>query len=207
MNSCECLLCQTRCCLILSCFFQISAGRTHSAAWTTPCPPQRIPGVPVPLQLGTPDKIPASCSTLRECPIEDIQGRLKLLHHFSDLIYSSWRLLPLTTIAQVYRGCIKYRREWRKQTAKLIFEAQRNLILVNKRKIWRTDSEKNNTSKKFCSSIIVVQQKLILTKFDIFTGKSSWDFMCINSRLLFLCEQCFWFCRVRCLVMPVGCQV
>lgn len=111
MNSCECLLCQTRCCLILSCFFQISAGRTHSAAWTTPCPPQRIPGVPVPLQLGTPDKIPASCSTLRECPIEDIQGRLKLLHHFSDLIYSSWRLLPLTTIAQVYRGCIKYRRE------------------------------------------------------------------------------------------------
>lgn len=79
---------------------QISAGRTHSAAWTTPCPPQRIPGVPVPLQLGTPDKIPASCSTLRECQIEDIQGRLKLLHHFSDLIYSSWRLLPLTTIAQ-----------------------------------------------------------------------------------------------------------
>nr|XP_022329995.1 probable E3 ubiquitin-protein ligase HERC1 isoform X2 [Crassostrea virginica] len=79
---------------------QISAGRTHSAAWTTPCPPQRIPGVPVPLQLGTPDKIPASCSTLRESPIEDIQGRLKLLHHFSDLIYSSWRLLPLTTIVQ-----------------------------------------------------------------------------------------------------------
>ncbi|XP_062621584.1 probable E3 ubiquitin-protein ligase HERC1 [Saccostrea cucullata] len=77
---------------------QISAGRTHSAAWTTPCPPQRIPGVPVPLQLGTPSKVPASCSTLRECPMEDIQSRLKLLHHFSDLIYTSWRLLPLTTI-------------------------------------------------------------------------------------------------------------
>ncbi|KAJ8304849.1 hypothetical protein KUTeg_018432 [Tegillarca granosa] len=75
---------------------QISAGRTHSAAWTAPPPPQRVPGVPVPLQLGVPESVPEKYGSLKDCNIEDIQGRLKLLHHFSDLIYSSWRLLPLS---------------------------------------------------------------------------------------------------------------
>ncbi|XP_021370838.1 probable E3 ubiquitin-protein ligase HERC1 isoform X1 [Mizuhopecten yessoensis] len=76
---------------------QISAGRTHSAAWTAQPPPQRKPGVPLPLQLGIPDGIPPQYTALTAVSLEDIQGRFKLLHHFSDLIYSSWRLLPLTS--------------------------------------------------------------------------------------------------------------
>ncbi|KAK3097022.1 hypothetical protein FSP39_005665 [Pinctada imbricata] len=84
-------------CLTCKNIKQISAGRTHSAAWTAPPPQQRIPGVPVPLQLGIPVSVPPQYATLRDCNMEDIQGRLKLLHHFSDLVYSCWRLLPLTS--------------------------------------------------------------------------------------------------------------
>ena len=47
------------------------------------------------VQLGTPPVIPPQFNTLCNQPVEDIRARLKLLHHFSDLIYSSWRLLPL----------------------------------------------------------------------------------------------------------------
>jgi hypothetical protein len=74
---------------------QISAGRTHSAAWTAPAPLQRTPGVPASLQLGTPSSIPPQYTSLRECSVEGVRKRLKLLHRFSDLVYSSWRLLNL----------------------------------------------------------------------------------------------------------------
>ncbi|XP_070543560.1 probable E3 ubiquitin-protein ligase HERC1 isoform X2 [Ptychodera flava] len=75
---------------------QISAGRTHSAAWTAPPPPKRQPGTPAPLQLGHPESIPPQYTSLKECSVESVRARLRLLHHFSDLIYSSWRLLNLT---------------------------------------------------------------------------------------------------------------
>ncbi|XP_052792636.1 probable E3 ubiquitin-protein ligase HERC1 isoform X1 [Mya arenaria] len=74
---------------------QISAGKSHSAAWTCPPPPRRLPGVPAPLLLGTPESVPVQYSSLARYPVADIRGRLRLLHHYSDLIYSSWRLLPL----------------------------------------------------------------------------------------------------------------
>ncbi|KAK7116135.1 hypothetical protein V1264_001871 [Littorina saxatilis] len=74
---------------------QISAGRTHCAAWTTPPPPVRIPGTPLPLQLGTPTTVPPQFSALQDPPLDLVRGRLTVLHHFSDLIYSSWRLLNL----------------------------------------------------------------------------------------------------------------
>ncbi|KAK7467957.1 hypothetical protein BaRGS_00036800 [Batillaria attramentaria] len=74
---------------------QISAGRTHSAAWTAPPPPQRIPGTPLPLQLGLPSLVPPQYTALQNCSIDLIRGRLAVLHHFSDLVYSSWRLLDL----------------------------------------------------------------------------------------------------------------
>ena len=78
--------------------FQISAGRTHSAAWTAVPTLPRVPGVPIPLQLGLPDSIPTQFGRLKGLSLEEVQGRLKMLHHFSDLIYTSWRLLPLTTV-------------------------------------------------------------------------------------------------------------
>ncbi|XP_052100156.1 probable E3 ubiquitin-protein ligase HERC1 isoform X2 [Mytilus californianus] len=78
---------------------QISAGRTHSGAWTAVPALPRVPGVPVSLQLGLPDSVPTQFGSLKGINLEEVQGRLKLLHHFSDLIYTSWRLLPLTTLS------------------------------------------------------------------------------------------------------------
>ncbi|XP_037835872.1 probable E3 ubiquitin-protein ligase HERC1 isoform X2 [Kryptolebias marmoratus] len=75
---------------------QISAGRCHSAAWTAPCVPPRAPGSSVPLQLGLPVVVPPQYSGLKEVSIEAVRARLRLLYHFSDLMYSSWRLLNLS---------------------------------------------------------------------------------------------------------------
>uniref|UniRef100_A0A452S9S6 HECT-type E3 ubiquitin transferase n=1 Tax=Ursus americanus TaxID=9643 RepID=A0A452S9S6_URSAM len=75
---------------------QISAGRCHSAAWTAPPVPPRAPGVSVPLQLGLPDAVPPQYGALREVSIHSARARLRLLYHFSDLMYSSWRLLNLS---------------------------------------------------------------------------------------------------------------
>ncbi|KAG7482609.1 putative E3 ubiquitin-protein ligase HERC1 isoform X1 [Solea senegalensis] len=75
---------------------QISAGRCHSAAWTAPSVPPRAPGSSVPLQLGLPVVVPPQYSCLKEVSIESVRARLRLLYHFSDLMYSSWRLLNLS---------------------------------------------------------------------------------------------------------------
>uniref|UniRef100_A0A671MPF4 HECT-type E3 ubiquitin transferase n=1 Tax=Sinocyclocheilus anshuiensis TaxID=1608454 RepID=A0A671MPF4_9TELE len=75
---------------------QISAGRCHSAAWTAPPVPPRAPGSSVPLQLGLPLCVPPQYSVLREVSMEALRARLRLLYHFSDLMYSSWRLLNLS---------------------------------------------------------------------------------------------------------------
>ncbi|XP_030044055.1 putative E3 ubiquitin-protein ligase HERC1 [Microcaecilia unicolor] len=75
---------------------QISAGRCHSAAWTAAPVPPRAPGVSVPLQLGLPDVIPPQYGSLKEVNAHTVRARLRLLYHFSDLMYSSWRLLNLS---------------------------------------------------------------------------------------------------------------
>ncbi|XP_062242430.1 probable E3 ubiquitin-protein ligase HERC1 isoform X5 [Platichthys flesus] len=75
---------------------QISAGRCHSAAWTAPSVPPRAPGSSVPLQLGLPVVVPPQYSGLKEVSMEAVRARLRLLYHFSDLMYSSWRLLNLS---------------------------------------------------------------------------------------------------------------
>ncbi|CAB3370488.1 Hypothetical predicted protein [Cloeon dipterum] len=74
---------------------QVSAGRNHSAAWTTPKPPRRQPGTS-PLQyLAMPSSVPAQYHRLQSIPIPAIQARLQLLWGFSCLLYSCWELLPL----------------------------------------------------------------------------------------------------------------
>ncbi|KAE8297728.1 putative E3 ubiquitin-protein ligase HERC1 [Larimichthys crocea] len=80
---------------------QISAGRCHSAAWTAPSVPPRAPGSSVPLQLGLPVAVPPQYNGLKEISIEAVRARLRLLYHFSDLMYSSWRLLNLSPNNQV----------------------------------------------------------------------------------------------------------
>ncbi|XP_056135403.1 probable E3 ubiquitin-protein ligase HERC1 isoform X2 [Lampris incognitus] len=75
---------------------QISAGRCHSSAWTAPSVPPRAPGSSVPLQLGLPVVVPPQYSGLKEVSIDAVRARLRVLYHFSDLMYSSWRLLNLS---------------------------------------------------------------------------------------------------------------
>jgi E3 ubiquitin-protein ligase HERC1 len=58
-------------------------------------------GVSVPLQLGLPDAVPPQYGALREVSIHTVRARLRLLYHFSDLMYSSWRLLNLSPNNQV----------------------------------------------------------------------------------------------------------
>ncbi|KAL1007751.1 hypothetical protein UPYG_G00091160 [Umbra pygmaea] len=53
-------------------------------------------GSSVPLQLGLPAAVPPQYSSLREISMEALRARLRLLYHFSDLMYSSWRLLNLS---------------------------------------------------------------------------------------------------------------
>uniref|UniRef100_T1JES7 HECT-type E3 ubiquitin transferase n=1 Tax=Strigamia maritima TaxID=126957 RepID=T1JES7_STRMM len=79
---------------------QISAGRTHTCAWTAPPVQRRTPGTPMPLQLGLPKSIRAQYAHLQNLNPETIRGRLRLLYHFSDLVYSSWKLLNLVPPAQ-----------------------------------------------------------------------------------------------------------
>ena len=85
---------------------QISAGRTHSAAWTAPPPVQQVPGIHSNLQLGVPEEIPNQYTMLREISIPLIRDRLRILHHFSDLIYSSWRLFNLASIQVSVCVCV-----------------------------------------------------------------------------------------------------
>lgn len=74
---------------------QIAAGRSHSAAWTAPPMPWGIPGTPAPVQLGVPTAIPPQYPQLKDTSRLSLCARLSLLHHFSDLLYASWKLIPL----------------------------------------------------------------------------------------------------------------
>ncbi|XP_067888510.1 probable E3 ubiquitin-protein ligase HERC1 isoform X6 [Heterodontus francisci] len=76
---------------------QISAGRCHSAAWTTPPLSPSTPGSTIPVQLGIPQMVPPQYSILKECSPEVLTDRLRVLFHFSDLMYKSWRLLNLNS--------------------------------------------------------------------------------------------------------------
>uniref|UniRef100_A0A8B9H6W4 HECT-type E3 ubiquitin transferase n=1 Tax=Astyanax mexicanus TaxID=7994 RepID=A0A8B9H6W4_ASTMX len=79
---------------------QISAGRCHSAAWTTPSLSSRNSGS-AGLQLGLPQSIPPQYNALKDCSPEALSTRLRVLYHFSDLMYKSWRLLNLDPRNQV----------------------------------------------------------------------------------------------------------
>ncbi|XP_078812489.1 putative E3 ubiquitin-protein ligase HERC1 isoform X5 [Oryzias latipes] len=76
---------------------QISAGRCHSAGWTTPSTSIKNSGGIGQLQLGLPPSVPPQYHTLKDCSLDVLSMRLRVLHHFSDLMYKSWRLLNLDT--------------------------------------------------------------------------------------------------------------
>ena len=75
---------------------QISAGRCHSAAWTSAPIGARTPGVSCGPSLGVPSRVPPQYGQLQGRAPAALRSRLLLLHRYSDLVYASWRLLPLT---------------------------------------------------------------------------------------------------------------
>ncbi|TRY98659.1 hypothetical protein DNTS_005902 [Danionella cerebrum] len=79
---------------------QISAGRCHSSAWTTPPLSTRASGCSG-IQLGLPLSVPPQYNALKDCSPEVLNTRLRVLYHFSDLMYKSWRLLNLDPCSQV----------------------------------------------------------------------------------------------------------
>ncbi|MPC18905.1 putative E3 ubiquitin-protein ligase HERC1 [Portunus trituberculatus] len=81
---------------------QISAGRSHSAAWTAPPLPPVTPGNPAPMQLGVPASVPPQYPNLQNVSRGALCARLRLLHQFSDLLYSSWKLITLTPGTECY---------------------------------------------------------------------------------------------------------
>lgn len=46
-------------------------------------------------QLGLPQSVPPQYNTLKDCSPDVLSVRLRVLYHFSDLMYKSWRLLNL----------------------------------------------------------------------------------------------------------------
>ncbi|XP_068430797.1 probable E3 ubiquitin-protein ligase HERC1 isoform X3 [Clinocottus analis] len=74
---------------------QISAGRCHSSAWTTPSTSLKNSGGSGSFQLGLPQLVPPQYNTLKDCSPDVLSMRLRVLYHFSDLMYKSWRLLNL----------------------------------------------------------------------------------------------------------------
>ncbi|XP_038590219.1 probable E3 ubiquitin-protein ligase HERC1 isoform X7 [Micropterus salmoides] len=74
---------------------QISAGRCHSSAWTTPSTSMKNSGGLGNFQLGLPQSVPPQYNTLKDCSPDVLSMRLRVLYNFSDLMYKSWRLLNL----------------------------------------------------------------------------------------------------------------
>lgn len=68
---------------------RVSAGRSHSAAWT-------IGASDLESTIATvPAHIPPQYTALQDTPKHLLHHRLLLLNNFSNLVYSSWRLLDL----------------------------------------------------------------------------------------------------------------
>uniref|UniRef100_UPI003AAEB7BA probable E3 ubiquitin-protein ligase HERC1 n=1 Tax=Centroberyx gerrardi TaxID=166262 RepID=UPI003AAEB7BA len=80
---------------------QISAGRCHSSAWTIPSMTTKASGGSGNFQLGLPQSVPPQYNTLKDCSPDVLNMRLRVLYHFSDLMYKSWRLLNLDPKNQV----------------------------------------------------------------------------------------------------------
>ncbi|XP_047185393.1 probable E3 ubiquitin-protein ligase HERC1 isoform X3 [Scophthalmus maximus] len=76
---------------------QISAGRCHSSAWTTPSTSLKNSVGSGNFQLGLPQSVPPQYNTLKDCNPGVLSMRLRVLYSFSDLMYKSWRLLNLDT--------------------------------------------------------------------------------------------------------------
>lgn len=69
---------------------QISAGRTHTAAWTSNTTIERSTR-----QLGEPDHVPAQFDLLADVSVSGARARIRVLQRVSDLVSHSWPMINL----------------------------------------------------------------------------------------------------------------
>ena len=76
---------------------QISAGRSHSAAWTAVSSPKSATNGRCSFQpmLGNPKAIPEKYGELAHCTIPAIRDRLDHLNEFTQMVHNSWKLVEL----------------------------------------------------------------------------------------------------------------
>merc|ERR1719510_2504222 len=68
---------------------QVSAGNLHSVIYSSPLlTPKSLKS------YGIPEKIPEKFETIQHIPVRDLQERLISLNEISNLVKTSWRLLP-----------------------------------------------------------------------------------------------------------------
>jgi len=72
---------------------QISAGKSHSAAWMV-SPTQSTKSSFV--EIGVPKCIPSEFTVLKDYKVTDVRERLVVLRKFSELVSKSWKMMDLT---------------------------------------------------------------------------------------------------------------
>eukprot|EP00116_Pleurobrachia_bachei_P008978 sb/3469240/ len=70
---------------------QVAAGKCHTSFWTAS--PENRPCATSSTQLGLPSSVPTEYRYLQKMDMKLIRSRLQVLSYFSDMVYSSWRLL------------------------------------------------------------------------------------------------------------------
>ncbi|ESN90899.1 hypothetical protein HELRODRAFT_104310 [Helobdella robusta] len=79
---------------------QISAGRTHSCAWTTPAAHQHTYTSYNKLEslcyVGCPSHVPSLYGSIKDLPVQIVFDRFKVINFFSNLVSTSWRFLNLS---------------------------------------------------------------------------------------------------------------
>ena len=83
---------------------QISAGRTHTACWTS----AMVNIEKSTRQLGNPDKVPDQFEALAHVGMGKLRTRIKVLQQLSDLVSNSWSLIDLNDITNNNNVCFSY---------------------------------------------------------------------------------------------------
>ena len=87
---------------------QISAGRTHSAAWTAPPSPRCSPGQFRLVQLGLPSVVPAQYAALVEVQPEVIQASPSSFFGPDDVIMEASQFFKLPGKGSIFRTIVVF---------------------------------------------------------------------------------------------------
>ncbi len=116
------------------------------------------------IQLGLPESVPPQYNALKDCSPEVLNTRLRVLYHFSDLMYKSWRLLNLDPCSQVHQS----HTSTQTQTHTHTLESQHLLLLCH----WKKNCTLTPCQESFLSSDEFVSSvKVFLVTVPVFTSR------------------------------------